>query len=462
MDKILPLVAIVGQPNVGKSTLMNKISGKQVAVTSDIAGTTRDRQYLDTSWNNMTFTLVDTAGLSLQNNDQLEHSLNKQIDIALKEADMVVFVVDGRLNRNSVEQQTLSKFRKIKKPVMLVVNKLDSPEKGEVKLAEFLSFGIKPTFGVSSVSGRGIGDMLDYISETLAGLGFQNQEIPEAIGTAVSIIGKPNVGKSSIFNKILKEERVVVSPIAGTTRTAIDSYIKIDGQDFTFIDTAGLKKKEHRQEEPDIFSGFQTFKSIRRSDVCFFVIDASEELTKQDQRVAQEIFAQQKGCIILGNKIDIALELKVGKARPIMRKKDTGDDKYRTLQDYISTHFPFLWMSPLFFVSGLTGEGIEQAVDAIQPIYERRHKEIDQDKLDAFLAMKLKANEPKLLRDQKKPKVYSLHQIGTNPPAFQLVVNEPASISQQFRKYIENSIIKDLDFWGTPIKLHLIAKDKLS
>jgi len=303
MNKPLPIVAIVGQPNVGKSTLLNKIAGRPLAVTSDVAGTTRDRQYADTAWAGTQFTLVDTAGLAIDSKDELELSMGRQIDVALAEADAVILVVDGRLNRLSVEKITLQKFRKYDKPLLLCVNKLDSARSSEEKLTEFMSLGIKPIFGVSSISGRGIGDMLDYVAKTLSDSSSprHGEEAGDEVDDTrinVSIVGKPNVGKSSIFNAIVKEERVVVSPVPGTTRTSIDSDMEIDGTGYTFIDTAGLKKKEHRQAQPDIYSGFQTFKSIRRSDICFFVVDAVEEITKQDQRVAQEIFALEKGVVI--------------------------------------------------------------------------------------------------------------------------------------------------------------------
>lgn len=463
MNKPLPIVALVGQPNVGKSSLLNRIAGGRPAVTSDVAGTTRDRQYIDTAWNGVDFTLVDTAGLTLNSRDELEHNVNKQIDVALEEADVVILVVDGKLNRNSVEQVTLQKFRKIKKPVILAVNKLESPKTREEKLAEFQSLGIKPMFGVSATSGVGLGDMLDEIANTVRWApSRQNKTDGDGAHLSainVSLVGKPNVGKSSIFNAILKEERVVVSPIPGTTRTAIDSQIKIGDIDYTFIDTAGLKKKDYRQEQPDVFSGFQSFKSIRRSDVCFLVIDATEEITKQDQRVAQEIFALEKGCIILATKIDKS-NLSAGLGRPEKQRKGESDDKYRSLQDYISMHFPFLWMCPVFFVSGKTGEGIDEAIKAIKPIYDSRHKTVSPEVLKTFLNKKMKINPPKLLRDQKKPKVTGLTQVATNPPAFQLAVNHPAAISSQFRKFIENGIIRDLDFWGTPIILRLKGKDK--
>ncbi|MDE2311462.1 MAG: ribosome biogenesis GTPase Der [Patescibacteria group bacterium] len=439
--KRLPIIAIIGPANAGKSSLLNKVSGGRLAVTSDLAGTTRDRQYIDTSWNGKSFALVDTAGFTDNRQDELEQNINKQIDLAVAEADILLLVVDGRQPRSSINQSALKKIRKQKKPLLLAVNKLEALKERQEKLAAFQSLGIKSMFGVSALSGVGLGDLLDAIAELAGKVKTNGAELKNA-GISVAIVGKPNVGKSSVFNQILQEERVVVSPVPGTTRTAIDSRITIADINYTFIDTAGLKKKEYRQAQADIFSGFQTFKSIRRSDVCFFVIDATEEITKQDQRIAQEIFSQQKGCVILANKMDVY------------------KGSQEKLRDYLSLHFPFLWMCPVFFVSGKTGQGLSEAIAATKPIFERRGKEIDNQTLSEFLNQALKKNSPKLLRDQKKPKVFSLHQYDVNPPSFELLVNHPAAISMQFRKFLENSIIKHLDFWGTPIVLRLRGKDK--
>ncbi len=456
---MLPIVAIVGPPNAGKSSLLNKIAGKPLAVTSEVAGTTRDRQYLDTAWNGSRFTLVDTAGLDPVIHGELEKNVSKQIEVALFEADALLLVLDGKQEVRQLDHTILKKFRNSKKPVILAVNKLDSPKTREITLEKFKALGIKKLFAVSAVSGLGVGDLLDEVGETLKDKQPQEEEVPLDPSIAISIVGKPNVGKSSIFNKILKHERAVVSPIPGTTRTAVDERITINDIPFIFIDTAGLKKKEHRQAQPDIFSGFQTFKSIRRSDICFFIIDSAEEITKQDQRVANEIFALEKGCIILANKIDLTPPLPLGESSK-KKGRRPADDSYQSLRDLISHHFPFLWMCPLFFVSAVTGEGLDKAIDSLKPIFDARNKTIEAEVLKDFLHKKLKTNPPKLLRDQKKPKVYGLKQIDVNPPAFELLVNHPAAISQQFRKFLENSIVKELDFWGTPIKLRLLGKDK--
>jgi GTPase len=434
----LPILAIVGEPNVGKSTLMNKIAGKRLAVTSNVAGTTRDRQYVDTVWNGVDFTMVDTAGLTFGGKQELEAELAQQIEVAAQEAAMILLVVDGKADVDTIDRQTLLKFRKLKKPIVVAVNKLDSPKNLEAFTAPFLKLGIKKVFAVSSLTGRGLGDLLDEVAKVLKKAGAPKTETP--VGIAVSIVGKPNVGKSSIFNKILGEQRVIVSPIPGTTRTSIDTHTKINKQAYTFIDTAGLKRKEHRQKQPDIFSGFQTFKSIRRSDVVMFVIDATQPITKQDQVIAGEIIDLVKGAIIVANKIDLY------------------EGKEAELRDYISNFFPFLWFSPMFLVSAKTGKGLKEALAAIKPIYDNRLKEVPQEELDLVLGQTLKTNPPKRLRDQREPKVYSLSQVETNPPLFKLVVNKSGAISTQYRRFLLKHLIKRLDLWGTPIRMQIREK----
>ena len=435
----LPLLAIVGEPNVGKSTLMNKIAGKRLAVTSVVAGTTRDRQYVDTSWNGIDFTMIDTAGITFGNAQELEAALAEQVDVAIEEANMLLFVVDGKRSVDTIDRKALLKFRKMKKPVVVAINKLDSPKNLETLSAPYLRLGIKHVFPVSSVTGRGLGDLLDQIATELKKVAVEKVEVPQ--GIAVSIVGKPNVGKSSILNRILGTKRVVVSSIPGTTRTSIDTHAIIGDQDYTFIDTAGLKRKEHRQKQPDIFSGFQTFKSIRRSDVVLFVIDATETITKQDQVIAGEIFDLTKGVVIVANKMD---------------QYDGDEEK---LKDYISLHFPFLWFSPVFMVSAETGKGLDEAIAAIKPIYENRLKEIDQEDLDKVLAQTIKTNPPKRLRDQREPKIYGLEQVETNPPLFRLTVNKSGAISTQYRRFLLKHLIKRLDLWGTPIKLQIRERE---
>ena len=434
------------------------------AVTSDVAGTTRDRQYAPTGWNGAAFELVDTAGLEADAASELEASVHKQIEVAAKEAQVIVMVVDGKLPPDSLDRQVLLKFRKSKQPVVLAINKLDSPKNLEALTASFLKLGLKAVFPVSSVTGRGIGDMLDHIvsvlptaeqeetRDTRLDSGVDPRRKRQETGSiGVAIVGKPNVGKSSIFNQILKDERVVVSNVPGTTRTAIDSDVTINGTDYTFIDTAGLKKKAARQAQPDVFSSYQTYKSIRRSDVCFFVVDATEEVTSQDQSVAQEIISQEKGCIVLVNKIDL---YDAGQ----QKKKTVAEPSREKLQAYISHHFPFLWMCPVFFVSGKTGEGLSEAIAAINKIDASRKQIVNPEALKDLLARRKKQNPPKRLMDQKEPKVYSLAQVETNPPKFELLVNHTPAIQENFRKSVENAIIKELNFWGTPIKVRLVKK----
>jgi GTP-binding protein len=256
----------------------------------------------------------------------------------------------------------------------------------------------------------------------------------------IALIGKPNVGKSSIFNYWVGSKRVVVSEVPGTTRTAIDTKITQDHQDFTLIDTAGLRRKAQRQAQPDVFSGFQTYRSIRKSDVSLLILDSTTEITKQDQSLAREIFDQQKGCIILANKTDL-----------------TGDVKSQ-MHAYISSNFPFLWMCPVFFVSAKSGLGLAEVLPAVVKIFKDRNKTIPQPELDKLLAAKLEVDPPRRLKDQKAPKVLGLQQIGTNPPIFELLVNHPPAINDSFRKSMIKTIIKELDMWGTPIKVLTVKK----
>lgn len=442
MNTQLPIVALVGAPNAGKSTLLNKIEGKHRAITSEIAGTTRDRQYAEVSWNHTDFLLVDTAGLEAPESSVLQANVQKQIDIALAEADVIVFVVDSKAPKNNVTPEILSKIRKVKKPLILAINKTDSTRNIELNKGEFSSLGIKESYAVSAVTGNGIGDLMDAMVEHIEALGLEASKEEPPVGIAVSIIGKPNVGKSSLFNAIINEDRVVVSPIPGTTRTPIDTQVNIGGQDFTFIDTAGLKRKAYTQEQPDVFAGFHTFKSIRRSDVALLLIDATEKITKQDQKLVEEILEMDKGLILVLNKIDLY-------------KGST-----EALHAYVAKHFAQAWISPIFFVSAEKRTNIDQVLSAVLPIYEARNKTIPQDELDAFLARKMKTSPPKRLLDQKVPRVFELTQIATNPPLFELLVNFPAAIAPHFRKTIENGIIRELNFWGTPINLKLKGKDK--
>lgn len=433
-------MAIIGEPNVGKSTLLNKIMAQRLALTSNIAGTTRDRFYASSTWNGIDFTLVDTAGIILDQREELEKNVQKQVQIAIDQADLILYVLDGRKNPESLNRNILQKLRKSKKEIILIINKIDSPKKIDETAARYSFTGFKNIFAISAISGIGIGDMLDGITGALEKKGFSKIE-KDPSQVAVSIVGKPNVGKSSMFNQILGEERVVVSNVPGTTRNVIDTDIKYKGQKIKFLDTAGLKKKEKRAPLPDIYAAFQTMRAIHRSDICILTIDGSEGISQQDQRVAKEIIEAGKGLIIAINKIDLL-----------------DKDERKELEKFLPDFFPFLWWAPAVPISAKIGEGIKDILNYIIKIESNRRKTVDSENLELFFRKKIKENGPKRMRDQKIPKVYALKQIDTNPPLFQMIVNEPAAISTQFRKFIQNGIIKDLDFWGTPVFLKLESK----
>jgi GTPase len=435
-------VAIVGEPNVGKSTLINRLISERAALTSNIPGTTRDRFYASTSWNGVDFTLIDTAGIILEQRDELERNVQKQVDIALDQADLILYVIDGKRNPESINRGVLQKLRKagVKKDIVLAINKTDSPKKYDQIFGDYQFTGVKDLFPISAISGMGVGDMLDSVTSKLAARGFKT--IVKEPGTiSVSILGKPNVGKSSLFNKILGEERVVVSSVPGTTRNVIDTVIEYKDQKIKFLDTAGLKKKEKRQELPDIYAGIQTLRAMRKSDICLLVIDAAEGITQQDQRIAGEIIDSGKGLIVLANKIDLL-----------------SPEKQRHLEDNLSKAFKFLWWAPAVPISAKDGTGVKEVLQYISKIEANRNKRVDNQELSEFFFGKLKLRQPQRLRDERVPKVFSLRQEDVNPPVFIMTVNIPSAISMQFRKYIENAIIKELDFWGTPVILKLESK----
>jgi len=434
------LVAIVGEPNVGKSTLLNKIVSRRAALATNIPGTTRDRFYAPTSWNGIDFTLVDTAGIVVERRDELEKNVQKQAEIALDEADVLIYVVDGKQPPERISNAILKLIRQKKKPVILAVNKCDSPARALNTADNFAFTGIKKIVACSAVTGIGTGDLLDVVSEELKKLGFTTLEREEGT-VSVSIIGKPNVGKSSLFNKILGKERVVVSPVPGTTRNPIDTLIEFKNEKIKIIDTAGLKRKEKVNPLPDVYAAFQTLRTIRRSDICILLIDANEGITQQDQRIANEAVDTRKGLIVVINKIDLL---------------DEG--KREKLDKAMLDYFPFLWWAPAVPVSAVTGEGVEDILDYVLDIEKNRRKEISDEDIKDFLMRKIKANPPRRIRDERIPKIYSIRQEASNPPSFLMEVNVPAAISMSFRKFVENAMVRELGFWGVPIKLRLEAK----
>ncbi len=433
-------VAIVGEPNVGKSTLLNRIISQRVALATKYPGTTRDRFYAPTVWNGIDFTLIDTAGIIPEEREELEKNVQEQAAIALEQADALIYVVDGKMPVERVNREVLRMIRRQKKPVILAVNKCDSPMRMRAAAGEFAFTGIKEIIACSSISGGGTGDLLDAVTSELAKLGFGKYE--KEFGTiSVSIIGKPNVGKSSFFNAVVGENRVVVSNVPGTTRNPIDTLVTYKDQKIKIIDTAGLKRKEKRAEVPDIYAAVQTIRTIRRSDVCVLMIDGSEHITQQDQRVASDIVEAHKGLVIAINKTDLL-----------------DEKQNEELKRDLAHFFPFLWWAPVVPISAKENTGTEDVLNYILEIEANRKKEIDDERMSGFLQSKMKANPPKRIRDERVPKIYSLRQENTNPPVFLMSVNEPSAISMQFRKFLENSIIRELGFWGSPIQLRLERK----
>jgi GTP-binding protein len=433
-------VAIVGEPNVGKSTLLNRIVSQRVALATSTPGTTRDRFYAPSVWNGIDFMMIDTAGIILDRRDELEKNVQKQAEIALDQADVLIYVVDGKQPPERVDREVLRMIRRQKKPVILAVNKCDSPQRVRAAAAEFAFTGIKNIVACSSISGVGTGDLLDEVTKELAKLGF-GPHVRDVGTISVSIVGKPNVGKSSFFNAVVGEERVVVSSVPGTTRNPIDTIVTYKDQKIKIVDTAGLKRKDRKAEVPDIYAALQTVRAIRRSEICILIIDGTEHITQQDQRVAGDIVEARKGLVIAINKTDLL-----------------NDKQKEQLERDLAHFFPFLWWAPVVPISAKDKVGTDAILDYLLEIEVNRRKEFTDEQIGAFLEQKMKQNPPKRVRDERVPKIYSLRQVDTNPPVFLMAVNEPSAISQMFRKFLENSIIRELGFWGSPIQLRLERK----
>ena len=394
----------------------------------------------------MDFTLIDTAGIILDESatgsqGELEKNVQAQVKIALAQADLLLYVVDGKAPPESVNKKILQDIRRQKKPVLLLVNKVDSPKQLAAVPGNYAYTGIKTICPMSAVSGLGIGDMLDEVAGALTKLGFATSPEKTDGELSVAIVGKPNVGKSSLFNKILGEERVVVSPVPGTTRNVIDTVVEYKGTRIKFLDTAGLKRHEKRAPLPDVYAAFQTVRALHRADICLFVIDAHEGITQQDQKIASEIIDAGKGLAIAVNKIDLL-----------------GEKERAGLERDMAKFFPFLWWAPVVPISAKSGDSVNDLLDYVLKIDENRRREIDAERLKAFFKAKQKIRQPQRIRDERVPKVFSLAQIRTAPPVFLMVVNRPSAISMQFRKFIQNALVKEMNFWGTPVILKLEEK----
>ena len=437
----LPIVAVVGRPNVGKSTLFNKLVGKRLSIVEDTPGVTRDRIYSECEWRNRKFMVVDTGGIEPKSEDIILRQMRRQAELAIEKADVIVFLTDIRTGVTADDQDVAVILRKSGKPVVLCVNKCDSIGDPPPEFYEFYSLGLGDPIAVSAAHGHGSGDMLDEIFKHFP------EEIPETYDDdqiKVAVIGKPNVGKSSLINRIAGEERVIVSDIAGTTRDATDTTIENEHGKYIFIDTAGIRRKSKVLEKVEHYSVLRAYMAVDRSDVCVIMIDASVGFTEQDSKVAGYAHEQGKACIVAVNKWD-AIE-KTGSTMNEFKSK-------------LEESFSFMSYVPFIFISAKTGQRVEQLFDMINNVFRQNSMRISTGMLNDVLAYATTRVQPPSDKG-KRLKIYYMTQPSTRPPTFVTFVNRADLFHFSYQRYLENQIRQTFGLEGTPIRFIIRERGK--
>ena len=433
-----PLVAIVGRPNVGKSTFFNRIVGQRISIVEDTPGVTRDRLYADAEWCGHSFTLIDTGGLEIKSEDVMWSHIRAQAQIAVETADVIVFMLDGKTGLTHEDYEVAAYLRKSRKPILLVVNKLDNNE--QHLLYDFYELGLGEPIGISAGQAKGLGDVLDEIVK-LTGK-YETEEKEEAL--KIAVVGKPNAGKSSLVNKLLGYDRVIVSDIAGTTRDAIDTRIKIGDKEYILIDTAGIRRKRSVEEDLEQYSVMRSLGAVRRADVCLIVIDSSEELSEQDVKIAGYVHEQGKPSVVVMNKWDVV-------------EKDTYTiEKYnRKLKEELKFMDYFI---PTY-VSAKTGKRVDNLIKLAERAYENASRRISTGLLNDVLREAILTNEPPS-KNGKRLKIYYVTEVSANPPTFVIFVNDDTLMHFIYRRYLEYALMRSFDFEGTPVRLIIRNKNE--
>lgn len=431
--KNLPVVAIVGRPNVGKSTFINRLVGSREAIVYDQPGVTRDRLYLRTDWNGRDFIVVDTGGIVPGSDEELLQSIEKQAEAAMEEADLIVFVVDGDAGVTPVDEDIANKLRTTQKPVLIAVNKLDKVE-DDPKAMEFYALGIGEPHPISAMHGHGVGDLLDVIIDTLPPKTEGEEKEAEL---KIAFVGRPNVGKSSLTNSLLGEERMIVSDVSGTTRDAVDTRLHWEGHDFLLVDTAGIRRKSKVGYGVEGFSVVRSLKAMERADVVVLLIDALEGVTEQDQRIAGMAEESGKAVVIAVNKWDL------------VPKDSHTMNAYR--KQVLDALYYVRW-APVVFISAKTGQRVTQVLEAALQAAESNSRRITTGVLNEVITEALTLTPPPSVKGRRL-RIYYSSQIRTNPPTFVFSCNDPELVSDHYKRYLENKIREAFGFEGTPIRL---------
>ena len=435
-----PLVAIVGRPNVGKSMLFNKLTGHRTSIVEDTPGVTRDRIYGDCEWCGRTFSLVDTGGIEPSIDNDMLKFMRRQAEIGIELADAIIMVTDVRSGVTAADQDVATILRKSGKPVALAVNKCDSIGPVNPDVYEFYSLGIGDLFETSAVHGHGTGDLLDWVLENIP---EDQEEEQEDDIIKVTIVGKPNVGKSSLLNRILGEERVIVSNVAGTTRDAIDSYYENETGKYCFIDTAGMRRKSKVDDAIEKYSNMRSVSAIDRADVCLILIDANDGVTEQDTKIAGLVHEAGKAAIIVVNKWDAV--------------SDKETNTMRDMEAKVRQGLSYMLYAPVIFLSALTGARCDRLFDAIQEVYKQNTSRITTGSLNAVLADATARVQPPTDKGRRL-KIYYMTQAGTKPPHFVIFCNDARLFHFSYQRYLENQIREVFGLQGTPIRVTIRQK----
>ncbi len=432
--KKLPIVAIIGRPNVGKSTIVNRLAENNDAIVHDEPGVTRDRTYRQAYWQDRYFVIVDTGGLVFDDNTEFLPLIREQAMLALAEASVCIFVVDGKMGITGADETIASWLRLQKVPVLLAVNKCESETEGLVQSSQFWTLGVGEPFPVSGIHGSGTGELLDQLITHLP----NNEEAAEIEEIKVAIIGRPNVGKSSLLNAFLGENRAIVSPISGTTRDTIDSEIEYEGKIYRLIDTAGIRRKKNVEYGPEFFGINRAFKAIRRADVVLLVIDALDGVTDQDQKLANRIEEEGKACIIVANKWDAV-------------EKDS-----HTIYDYekeMKSRLYFMDWAEIIFVSAMTGQRVEKILELADKAAEQHKRRVTTAVINEVIEEATNWRTPLVTKQGKQGKIYYGTQVSIQPPTIVLFVNDSDRFNENYRRYMEKQFRENLGFTGSPLKI---------
>lgn len=426
-----PIVAVVGRPNVGKSTFFNKIVGRRVSIVEDTPGVTRDRIYAEAEWNGIKFDLIDTGGIEPDSKDVILSQMREQAQMAMDMADVILFIVDGKDGITTADEEVAGMLRRTGKKIILLVNKIDNPRKIPDNFYDFYALGLGEPIPISSVNMLNLGDVLDDIVKS-----FPDNKYEETDDIKVSVIGKPNVGKSSLINALVDDNRVIVSPIAGTTRDAIDTPFEWEENKYLLIDTAGIRRKSKVNEDIERYSVIRSIAAIERCDVCLVLIDAEEGLTEQDKKIAGEAHEAGKGIVVVVNKWDLV-------------HKETN-----TMRDYrrkIESELLFMSYAPVIFISALKKERLGEVMAMVKFVAEKRALRVPTGQLNSLIADAVLMNQPPADKG-KRLKVYYATQIGVKPPLFAFSINDRELMHFSYARYLENKIRAAFGFEGTSIK----------